>query len=431
MTFKKLSPKQKTVFKWCYKDDYKAIICDGAVRSGKTICMITSFILWAMRRFDGATFGICGKTVRSAERNIIMPLQSIVDITHYFKVTYTRSVNLLTVEGMGKKNYFYVFGGKDESSYMLIQGITLSGVFFDEVALMPRSFVEQAVTRTLSVEQAKLWFNCNPDNQFHWFYTEWIQKADEKNALHLHFLMSDNPILSLAQLESAEKQFTGVFHDRYIKGLWVSAEGVIYKQFADNSSRFLVDPVTLRGKLHPFDIMYCNIGFDFGGNGSAHAGICTGFSTALQKVIILEEYYRKEVITPVQLYEDIINFIRRCQSKYNVYDIYFDSAETTLIKGIKSELIKKQIPINPHNARKSEILGRIRFTNQIMAQNRFFIMNNCKYIIQAFQSAVWDSKKIDDVRLDDGNFNIDSLDAFEYSVEPLMNDIIEIGGLNV
>ena len=232
MTFKKLSPKQKTVFKWCYKDDYKAIICDGAVRSGKTICMITSFILWAMRRFDGATFGICGKTVRSAERNIIMPLQSIVDITHYFKVNYTRSVNLLTIEGMGKKNYFYVFGGKDESSYMLIQGITLSGVFFDEVALMPRSFVEQAVTRTLSVEQAKLWFNCNPDNQFHWFYTEWIQKADEKNALHLHFLMSDNPILSLAQLESAEKQFTGVFHDRYIKGLWVSAEGVIYDMFS-------------------------------------------------------------------------------------------------------------------------------------------------------------------------------------------------------
>lgn len=423
MTFKKLSAKQKAIFKWCYKDDYKAIICDGAVRSGKTICMITSFILWAMKRFDGATFGICGKTVRSAERNIIMPLQSIVDITHYFKVTYTRSVNLLTIEGMGKKNYFYIFGGKDESSYMLIQGITLSGVFFDEVALMPRSFVEQAVTRTLSVENAKLWFNCNPDNQFHWFYTDWIQKADEKNALHLHFLMSDNPILSPEQLESAEKQFTGVFHDRYIKGLWVSAEGVIYKQFADNPENFVTDmPLN--------DIMYCNIGFDFGGNGSAHAGICTGFSKGLQKIVILEEYYRKEIITPVQLYKDIIKFIRRCQSKYNVYDIYFDSAETTLIRGIKSELEKNKIPINPHNARKSEILGRIRFTNQIMAQNRFFIIKHCNHIIQAFQSAVWDSKKLDDIRLDDGNFNIDSLDAFEYSVEPLMNDIIEIGGLN-
>ena len=232
MTFTKLSPKQKSIFKWCYNSGYKAIICDGAVRSGKTICMITSFVLWAMKNFTGATFGICGKTVRSAERNIITPLQQIADLTHYFKITYTRSVNLLTVEGAGHKNFFYVFGGKDESSYTLIQGITLSGVLFDEVALMPRSFVEQAITRTLSVEQAKLWFNCNPDNQFHWFYTEWIRKSEEKNALHLHFLMSDNPILTEEQLDFAEKQFTGVFHDRYIKGLWVSAEGVIYDMFS-------------------------------------------------------------------------------------------------------------------------------------------------------------------------------------------------------
>ena len=423
MTFTKLSPKQKTIFKWCYKDDYKALICDGAVRSGKTICMITSFILWAMRYFDGATLGICGKTVRSAERNIIMPLQSIVDITHYFKVTYTRSVNLLTIKGCGHKNYFYIFGGKDESSYMLIQGITLSGVFFDEVALMPRSFVEQAITRTLSVEKAKLWFNCNPDNQFHWFYTEWIRKSEERNALHLHFLMSDNPTLSPAQLEAAEKQFTGVFHDRYIKGLWVSAEGVIYKQFADSTGNYLIN-------TPPDDIMYCTIGFDFGGNGSAHAGICTGFSKGLRKVFVLAEYYRKEIITPVQLYRDIIDFIRKCQSKYNVYDIYFDSAETTLISGIETELAKNKIPINAHNARKSEILGRIRFTNQITAQNRFFVMKNCVHFIGAMQSAVWDSKKLDDVRLDDGNYNIDSLDAFEYSVEPLINDIIEIGGLS-
>ncbi|MGN0613709.1 MAG: PBSX family phage terminase large subunit [Porcipelethomonas sp.] len=422
MTFTKLSPKQKIIFKWCYKDDYKAIICDGAVRSGKTICMITSYIMWAMRRFDGATFGICGKTVRSAERNIIMPLQTIVDITHYFKVTYTRSVNLLTVEGCGHKNYFYVFGGKDESSYMLIQGITLSGVFFDEVALMPRSFVEQAFTRTLSVDNSKLWFNCNPDNQFHWFYTDWIKKADERNALHLHFLMPDNPTLSPAQLEAAEKQFTGVFRDRYIKGLWVSAEGVIYKQFADNPDNFIID-------TPPDDIMYCNIGFDFGGNGSAHAGICTGFTKGLKKIIAVEEYYRKEVITPTQLYSDIINFILKCQKHYNVYDIYFDSAETTLIKGIKTELVKNKVPINAHNARKSEILGRIRFTNQIMAQNRFHVMRNCTHFAEALQSAVWDCKQLEDVRLDDGNYNIDSLDGFEYSIEPLMNDIIEIGGI--
>lgn len=421
MTFTKLSPKQKSIFRWCYNDNFKSLICDGAVRSGKTICMITSFILWAMRKFDGTTFGICGKTVRSAERNVIIPLQSIVDITAYFSVTYTRSVSLLTVKGMGKTNYFYVFGGKDESSYMLIQGITLSGVFFDEVALMPQSFVKQAITRTLSVEGSKLWFNCNPDNQFHWFYNEWIKKADEKNALHLHFLMSDNPILSPAQLEEADKQFTGVFHDRYIKGLWVSAEGVIYKQFADNVSDYIIDNI-------PDDIMFCNIGFDFGGNGSAHAGTCTGFTKGLKNVAVLDEYYRKEVITPEQLIDDICNFILDCQSKYNVYDAYFDSAETTLIRGVKAEAARRRIPINIYNARKSEILGRIRFTNQIIAQKRFYIMQHCRHLTEALQSAVWDSKQQKDVRLDDGNYNIDSLDAFEYSIEPFINDIIEVGG---
>ncbi|MCM1024634.1 MAG: PBSX family phage terminase large subunit [Prevotella sp.] len=261
MTFTKLSPKQKRIFKWCYEDGCNALICDGAVRSGKTVCMITSFILWAMKSFDGAVFGICGKTVRSAERNIITPLMSIADITAYFKVSYTRSANLLTVEGGGRRNCFYIFGGKDESSYMLIQGITLSGVLFDEVALMPRSFVEQAITRTLSVSGAKLWFNCNPENRFHRFYTEWILQAAARNALHLHFLMDDNPTLTAEQLAHAEKLFTGVFHDRYIKGLWVSAEGVIYKDFADGTERFLID-------VPPDDIMYCNIGFDFGGNGS-------------------------------------------------------------------------------------------------------------------------------------------------------------------
>ena len=422
MTFEKLSAKQKQIFKWPYSSRYSAIICDGAVRSGKTVCMITSFVLWAMLRFNGATFGICGKTVRSAERNIITPMRSVVDITHYFKVSYTRSVNLLTVEGAGHKNYFYVFGGKDESSYMLIQGITLSGVFFDEVALMPRSFVEQAITRTLSVSGAKLWFNCNPDNQFHWFYTDWICNADSRGALRLHFLMSDNPTLSPAQLAAAENQFTGVFHDRYIKGLWVSAEGVIYNQFADNPDDYIIDDA-------PDDIIFANIGFDFGGNGSAHAGICTGFSKGLRRLVVLDEYYRKEIITPSDLETDFIAFVRRCQAHYNVYDAYMDSAEQVLIKGIRTAAVRERLPINIHNARKSSIIGRIRFTNQMLSQHRMSIAHDCKHFIEALQSAVWDKKQRDDARLDDGVFNIDSLDAYEYSVEPYINDMIVQGGI--
>ena len=377
MTFKKLSPKQKTVFKWCYKDDYKAIICDGAVRSGKTICMITSFILWAMRRFDGATFGICGKTVRSAERNIIMPLQSIVDITHYFKVNYTRSVNLLTIEGMGKKNYFYVFGGKDESSYMLIQGITLSGVFFDEVALMPRSFVEQAVTRTLSVEQAKLWFNCNPDNQFHWFYTEWIQKADEKNALHLHFLMSDNPILSLAQLESAEKQFTGVFHDRYIKGLWVLAEGVIYDMFSkqkhvlselpkidDNNAKYIsVD----YGTLNPTAFLLWEKAKD-------GRWICT------------KEYYYDGRLKGVQktdeeYAEDMIEFI----GDKKIRLIIVDPSAASFIACLR----RKGLPVGKAD---NDVLEGIRFTSSLLEGEKIAFMNCCTNAISEFSAYVWDEK---------------------------------------
>lgn len=422
MTFKKLSLKQKQVFKWCYNSIYDAIICDGAVRSGKTSCMITSFILWAMDTFHNSLFGICGKTVRSAERNIIIPLQSIVDITHYFKVTYIRSSSLLVVEGNGKKNSFYVFGGKDESSYMLIQGITLSGVFFDEVVLMPQSFVEQARTRTLSVENAKLWFNCNPANEFHWFYKEWILEADKRNALHLHFLMSDNPILTQKQLETAEKQFTGVFYDRYIKGLWVSAEGIIYKQFAENATEYIIDKIDKNE-----EIIYCNIGFDFGGNQSAHAGICTGFTRGLKEVIILEEYYRKEIITPTELEKDVIKFIRKCQSKYKCYNIYFDSAEQVLIKGIKTAVVKERLAIEVHNARKDEIIERIRFTNQIMSQKRFKVLSHCEHVIRAFKSAVWVENIGQDKRLDDGKYNIDSLDAFEYSTERLMKDIIERG----
>ena len=372
-----------------------------------------------MERFVRATFGICGKTVRSAERNIIIPIQSIADITCYFRISYSRSVNLLTVEGNGVQNNFFVYGGKDESSYTLVQGITLSGVLFDEVALMPRSFVDQAIARTLSVQGAKLWFNCNPDTPNHWFYTEWVKKADERKALHLHFLMSDNPILTPEQLENADRQFSGVFHDRYIKGLWVSAEGVIYKQFADNPALYVIDTL-------PDDILFANIGFDFGGNGSAHAGICTGFSRRFGKIVVLDEYYRKEVITPKELEDDVVAFIRRCQARFNVPEAYFDNAETTLLRGIKCRCAEEQLPVQIRNAKKTEILGRIRLTNMIMSQMRFQVISGCKNFIAALSTAVWDKDPTEDIRVDDGNYNIDSLDAFEYSFEPYMSDIIEM-----
>ena len=423
MMYEKLSPKQlKSMLWWAQPDskNYDAIVCDGSVRSGKTMSMTVGFVLWSVKNFDNENFAFCGKTIDSLKRNVITPMQKWLEGIVKIKVNLSR--NFLDISTCGHTNRYYFFGGKDESSYQLIQGITLAGVLLDEVALMPRSFVEQALARC-SVTGSKLWFNCNPSNSLHWFFKEWVdddsERTTEKNRLHLHFTMDDNFSLSDEVKQRYERMYSGVFYDRYIKGLWVAAEGVIYKEFADNPDNFIVDTI-------PDDIIFCTIGMDFGGNGSAHAMICTGFSKSMRKVIILDEYYRKEIISPAELEKDVCRFIRRCQQKYKVYDMYCDSAEQVLIKGIKSAVMSERIPINIHNARKSAIIGRIRFFNSIMAQKRFFIMKHCSHLIEALQSAVWDSKSMKDVRLDNGEYNIDSLDALEYSAEPFMNDIIEM-----
>ena len=423
MIFSEMSPKQlKSMLWWTMKDsrNYDAIVCDGSVRSGKTMSMSIGFVLWSMRNFNNENFAFCGKTIDSLKRNVITPMQKWLEGIVKLKINLSK--NYMDITMGGHTNRYYMFGGKDESSYQLIQGITLAGALLDEVVLMPRSFVEQALARC-SVTGSKFWFNCNPGNSLHWFYKEWVddnsENAMQKNRLHLHLTMEDNYSLSDSVRQRYERMYSGVFYDRYIKGLWVSAEGVIYRDFAENTEKFMLD-------APPDDIVFCTIGMDFGGNGSAHAMICTGFTKSLEKVIILDEYYRKEIISPAELEKDVCGFIRRCQQKYRVYDMYCDSAEQVLIKGIKSAVIHEHIPINVHNARKSEIIGRIRFFSSLMAQNRLLVMKQCTHLIEALQSAVWDSKSIKDVRLDNGEYNIDSLDALEYSAEPFMNDILSI-----
>lgn len=365
MIFSNFSPKQLKAMLWWKMPDtkkYDAIVCDGSVRSGKTMSMVIGFVIWSCSLFNGETFAFCGKTIDSLKRNVITPMQKWLEGTAKIKLNFSRNYCEISIEN--HTNRYYFFGGKDESSYQLIQGITLAGVLLDEVALMPKSFVDQALARC-SVSGSKIWFNCNPDKPHHWFNEEWIddhgEKADvvrKKNRLRLHFTMDDNLSLSEDIRKRYEQMYSGVFYERYILGLWVCAEGIIYQQFANNTESFLIDTA-------PDDIIFCNIGFDFGGNGSAHAGICTGFSRALQKVVVLDEYYRKEIISPSDLESDFIRFVLHCQSKYNVYDAYLDSAEQVLIKGIKNACTIAHVPINIHNAKKTSIIGRIRLTNQI------------------------------------------------------------------
>lgn len=211
--------------------DKQGIIADGAIRSGKTLAMSLSFCLWAMTRFNGQNFAMCGKTVGSFRRNVLATLKLMLKSRGYM-VEDHRADNMLIIRRGDVENSFYIFGGRDERSQDLIQGITLAGLLLDEVALMPESFVNQATGRC-SVEGSKMWFNCNPGGPLHWFKTEWIDKRERKGLLYLHFTMDDN--LSLTEEIKARYRslYAGVFYLRYIKGLWAVAEGLIYTMFSE------------------------------------------------------------------------------------------------------------------------------------------------------------------------------------------------------
>lgn len=239
--FKNFSDSQLLAMSWWYPNsgyfDREAIICDGAVRSGKTVCMALGFFLWAQSMFSGQMFALCGKSIKSLRRNVLKAVLPLLE-EQGFKCRELISSNTLTVQALGHKNEFHIFGGMDSSSAALIQGATFAGALFDEVALMPRSFVEQAVARC-SCPGARLWFNCNPEGPQHWFYREWICRREEKKALYVHFRLEDNPGLSRNTIERYKRIFTGAMHRRFIQGEWTAAQGAVYDFFSDD---MLFDP---------------------------------------------------------------------------------------------------------------------------------------------------------------------------------------------
>lgn len=396
MKFSKLSPKQAEIFKFPH-ENYDALICDGAVRSGKTIMMTISFVLWAMETFNGSTFAICGKTVQSAERNIIAPLLAIKSMTNHYSMTYTRSTHLLTVKRGTIENYIYVFGGKDESSYMLIQGVTLAGVLLDEVALMPRSFVEQAITRTLSVDNSKLWFNCNPENPTHWFHEEWILKAEGKNAKHLHFLMEDNPSLSSRALERAKVQFTGVFYDRYILGQWVKAEGLVYPMFDKIEHTFKDEEAPKSGEYF--------VSIDYGTVNPCSMGLwCISGLVAYR----VDEYYfdsRKKgrQLTDEQYYEALEKLIGSKVVQYVVVD---PSAASFI------QCIRNHGKFSVRSA-KNDVSDGIRYTATYLKSGRLkFHRDNCKDSIREFGLYSWDEKAGQDAVIKENDHAMDEIRYF-------------------
>lgn len=408
-----LSDKQKAILAFPYTK-FDALICDGAVRSGKTSLMMVAFVDWAMSNYKNTRFGICGKTVDSTTKNIVAPYIAMTYAQRKYRLRWRRSDKILEVKRGSVTNYFEIFGGKDESSFALIQGRTLAGVLLDEVALMPRSFVEQAMARC-SVDGARFWFSCNPGGPNHWFYLEWIKEAKSRNALYLHFQMEDNPSLSEQTLERYRNMYKGVFHKRYILGLWCAAEGLIYLQFAEDEQRYMIP----QKDVPP--LSYIEIGADVGGNKSNHAYVATGYTADRDVMYVLKAWsYKATGVTVTQYRENLIRFADEVKEQYGFVDtIWPDCAEAAIVNELDANS-----PYHIRGSIKEEILDRVRCADILFSQDRIKIVEGeCEDLCAGLRTAVWDDKH-DDKPLDDGTYDRDIIDAFDYSMTPHIAQLV-------
>ncbi len=373
MRIRQLSKKQREIFKFIFSDDY-ALICDGAVRSGKTTIMIAAFVIWAMESYDRTNFGICGKTVQSAERNVLKPLQELEDLP--YTMSYKVSTRVLEVRCGPKVNWFYLFGGKDESSYMLIQGITLAGVFFDEVALMPKSFVEQALSRSISFDKPKYFFNCNPESPQHYFYKEWIETPRD-NTTHIHFLLEDNPILTEAMIQRTKNMYSGVFYDRYILGRWVLAEGLVYPMF---DTGCIVDDIPKQGEYY--------ISIDYGTLNPFSAGL---WCVEGEKATRIREYYWSGRDTNQQKTdEEYYAELERLAGNLEIEQVIIDPSAASMI-----EVIRRHGRFSVRKA-VNDVLPGIMTTARFLQSGKIKIHRSCKDAIREFGLYRWDEKATED-----------------------------------
>lgn len=427
--FNGFSQKQKMVLEWWLPGspyaDKDGIICDGSIRSGKTTVMSLSFVMWAMQTFDGENFAMCGKTIQSLRRNVIKQLKRILKSRQYI-VEEHRSENYMTVTLGDVSNDFYFFGGKDEGSQDLIQGITLAGVFFDEVALMPESFVNQATGRC-SVDGSKFWFNCNPEGPDHFFKLEWIDKLAEKNLIRIHFTMKDNPSLAAHIIARYESMYRGVFFDRFILGLWVLAAGIIFRYFAEDDEPYLFADDEIFDNTGNLKVSFSKIvmGIDFGGNGSKTTFVLNGYMNKYHDFRILEEdgLPLTEDIDSKAICDRFVKFYKICVKKYGRIDWVFpDSASSTMINSLRSAARSAGLSYkNIKGCRKNEISERPKTVDMLLSSGRLKINKRCTSVRKALASLRWDEKHPDipeDKNI--GNCN-DWYDAFMYT----MLDFIE------
>ena len=369
---RRFSPKQWQAVTWWTPGretaSRDAIICDGAVRSGKTYSMTVGFFLWAMLTFQGQRLGLCGQTAEAVWRNVLAPV--LPELRHLgFRCREQRSRGRLMVRLGQKENAFYIFGGCNEAAAGRIQGITLAGVLLDETAVLPRSFVEQACARC-SVEGSRLWFNCNPQSPQHWFYREWIEKLQTRNCLYLHFTMEDNPSLTDAMKKRYDRMYSGVFRQRYVLGQWVAAEGLVYDFFRDT----MVQPVP----EGPMEQWY--ISCDYGTVNPASFGLWGRQGRIWYRV---QEFYFDSRREGRQMTDrEYADALRALAGDRKITAVIADPSAASFLELLRREgwTVRKG---------KNDVLDGIRVTADLLKEGRLVICEPCTDCLRELSLYVW------------------------------------------
>ena len=371
MQYKAFSKKQLLAISWWNRPglrDLDGILCDGAVRSGKTLCLSLGFFLWSMATFDGKVFALCGKTVGALRRNVVEQLPGWLGSA--LQVRQHRSENKLVVsDRRGRTNTYYLFGGMDESAAHLIQGITLAGVFLDEAALMPRSFLEQAVARC-SEPGAKIFLSCNPEGPEHWLYKEWILKAREKRFLRLSMTMQDNPGLSEEVRERYGRLYTGLFYERFVLGKWVMAQGLVYDLPREN----VVSQVPEKGRWY--------ISVDYGTMNPFSAGLwCVAGGKAVR---VREFYYSGREAGRLMTDEEYHRALLALAGDKPVERVIVDPSAASLIATIRHHGV-----FSVRRARNAVLPG-IRLVAGLLQEGRLLIHEGCRDALREFSQYAWE-----------------------------------------
>ena len=378
--FQPFSRKQRQLLNWWRPGsgyaDRRIVLADGAIRSGKTVAMILSFLLWSLDTFSGRDFILAGVTSGALARNVLGPMTAMLE-TLGVPAEWKRGEARLIIGG----NSYYLFGADKDNAQDKLQGMTAAGAYADEAALFPRSFIDQMIGRC-SVEGSRIFLNCNPNGAYHYLKTDFIDRADEIGLYRLHFTMDDNLTLSLQIRESYARSFSGVFYRQYILGEWVSAEGAVYPMWDDRANTFLQeeraeDDLPFRGMRR-----FCAVDY-----GTVNPCVFLDVRDDGRNFWIMNEYYwdsaaRRRQKTDAEYADDLTAFL---DGDRNVQVIVDPSAAS-----FKAELRNRGFRVldAKNDVREGLATTAVLIGSRLVRAER----NRCPALLREIHSYVWDDK---------------------------------------